>query len=117
MAGESAQASKNAEKTSNATSGDHDRVAMLSLHADGVPAQLNPEVIIPEEEAQRVTRQQFVEQAVSAADVEARRGSGYAGFTVEDAPQDPYVEELQKAHEDAAKAGEKAADAAVKKLT
>jgi hypothetical protein len=26
-----------------ATQGDHDRVAMLSLHADGKPAQYNPE--------------------------------------------------------------------------
>ncbi len=49
-------------------SGDHDRVAMLSLRADGSHDQLNPEIVGGVDFAREAARRQFVEQAVSAAD-------------------------------------------------
>lgn len=96
--------------------GDHDRVVMLSLKADGTPDQHNPEVIGDPEFAAAAARRQFTEQAVSAADVEARGVSAGDGGVVEDAPQDPTVDELAKKHEQAAKSAESAADKTVKQL-
>lgn len=96
--------------------GDHDRVAMLSVKADGTPDQVAPEFIIPEEDALRATTEQFRQQAVSAADVQERDQTGDRGTTVEDAPQDPEVERLEKAHKKAASSAERAAKAAVNKL-
>lgn len=46
----------------------HDRVAMLSLHADGSAAQLNPEIIIDPDDAKVGLTEQLTEQAVSASD-------------------------------------------------
>lgn len=46
----------------------HDRVAMLSLHADGSAAQLNPEVIVDPEDAKKGLTTQLHQQAVSAHD-------------------------------------------------
>lgn len=105
------------------THGDHDRVAMLSLKADGTPDQFNPEIIGDKEFAQAATREQFTQQAVSAAD--QARTSSEATVTVDDGkggtkevpaselPQDPSIQAVQDEHEQVAKAAEKAADAAV----
>jgi len=93
--------------------GDHDRVQMLSLRADGTPDQHNPEIIGDKETAVKAAQEQFKQQAVSAADV---LESGTGGSTVEDAPQDPVIEKRQKEHDKLAAAAEKAADKVVDKL-
>jgi hypothetical protein len=95
--------------------GDRDRVAMLSLRADGTPDQHNPEIIGEKEFAEQATRQQFREQAVSAVDTEKRRELAIGGAE-EDAPQDPAIQELKDAHEKAEQAAEKAADSTVNAL-
>jgi hypothetical protein len=92
--------------------GDRDRVAMLSLRADGTLDQHNPEIIGDREFAEAATREQFRQQAVSAVDTEKRRELAGAGAE-EDAPQDPAIQELQDAHQEAEKAAESAADSAV----
>ena len=92
--------------------GDHDRVSMLSLKADGTPDQHNPEIIGDKESAVEAAKVQFAQQAVSAADV--RRQNDQDGVT--DAPQDPSIAEAQKEHEKVASAAEKAAESAVKSL-
>lgn len=103
--------------------GDHDRVAMLSLKADGSPDQHNPEIIGDKEFAQSATREQFKQQAVSAAD--SIRATSVPMMTVDDgkggtkeipaseAPQDPTIAERQAEHEAVAADAEKAADATV----
>jgi hypothetical protein len=99
--------------TAVAHEGDHDRVQMLSLQADGTPDQHNPEIIGDPEAAKAAAREQFKQQAVSAVDVQPTAG----GSTVDDAPQDPSIAEAQAEHDKVAKAAEKAADAAVDALT
>lgn len=94
--------------------GDHDRVAMLSLRADGVPDQHNPEIIGEKEFAVEATKRQFREQAVSAVDV-AERGV-VADTGAEHVEQDPEIAKLQKVHEKAAGEAESAADKAVDAL-
>lgn len=95
-----------------AAGGDHDRVAMLSLKADGTPDQLNPELIGPKADAEKATATQFAEQAVSAADVEIRGvTAGEPGPATDDASgysttEDPTVADIQAAHEAAAKPAE-----------
>lgn len=97
---------------------DHDRVAMLSVRKDGTPDQVDPEFIGDEEASKEATREQFRQQAVSARDVELRQDLVTGGGTsVDDAPQDPTVEKLEKEHEKVAKQAESAADSAVKALT
>ena len=102
--------------------GDHDRVQMLSLKADGTPDQHNPEMIGDPEASLAATTEQFVQQAVSAADVQANPGGktmlvgvGEDGEVEErpasEAPQDPSIAETQEEH---AKVAEAAKDAAVK---
>ena len=93
--------------------GDHDRVQMLSLKADGTPDQHNPEIIGDKDVALAAAKEQFTQQAVSAADV-ANAGTG--GTTVEDAPQDPTIEAAVKEHDKVAKAAEKAAEKVVDQL-
>lgn len=95
--------------------GDHDRVVMLSLKADGTPDQHKPEIIGDVEFATEAAKRQFREQAVSAADVAARGVSTDDG-TVADAPQDPSVEKIQKEHERVSKSAESAAEKAVDSL-
>lgn len=111
--------------------GDHDRIAMLSLNADGTADQHNPEVIIDKDGAVEASQTQFAQQAVSAVDV-AKRGvtSGLGvdrvlvgqedGTTKEvaaaDVPQDGSVDELTKAHDAAAKSAQSAAESAVSSL-
>lgn len=113
--------------------GDHDRVAMLSVKADGTADQHNPEVILDAEAATEATRRQFVDQAVSAADVElaASRVSGPVTIigkpgdepdeivpaTADAVGEDPSIAEARKVTEAAAKAAGAAAERAVKALT
>ena len=96
-----------------ADGGDHDRVTMLSLRADGTPDQLNPEIIGDKDAAIAATTEQFRQQAVSAADVELR---GTSSDDEASKTEDPTVEELKKAHEKAASGAESSAKAVVEKL-
>lgn len=92
--------------------GDHDRVQMLSLRADGTPDQHNPEIIGDKDAAIAAASEQFKQQAVSAADVAPTGG----GTVVEDAPQDPAIEAKVKEHDKVAAAAEKAAESVVSQL-
>jgi hypothetical protein len=101
--------------------GDHDRVQMLSLRADGTPDQHNPEIIGDPEHAKALAREQFAQQAVSAADV---RGHSVPMMVVGDelkpaseAPQDPSIAEAQAEHQKLEEAAHKAADAMVDSLS
>jgi hypothetical protein len=101
--------------------GDHDRVQMLTLNADGTPRDHNPEIIGDPEVAKAMAREQFAQQAVSAVDV---RGTSVPMMVVGDelrpaseAPQDPAIESAQKEHERVAEAARKAADAMVDELS
>lgn len=109
-----AEASTNTEQKANTAvpgSGDHDRVQMLSLRADGTPDQNNPEIIGDKEVALEAAKEQFRQQAVSAADVK------YADTDpVAETPQDPTIEAAVKEHEKVAKAAEKAAEKVVDSL-
>lgn len=106
--------------------GDHDRVAMLSLNANGTANQHNPEIIISKEAATEAATKQFTEQAVSAADAELRGAHaandttlvGDDGETVKtsELPQDPQIAELKTAHDKASEAATKAAESSVDKL-
>lgn len=109
-----AQANSTTEKANTAVphQGDHDRVQMLSLKADGTPDQHNPEIIGDKDAAIAATKEQFKQQAVSAADVAATGG----GTTVEGAPQDPSIAKAQKEHKKVAKAAESAAEKTVNAL-
>ncbi|KRB73075.1 hypothetical protein ASE01_20075 [Nocardioides sp. Root190] len=93
--------------------GDHDRVQMLSLRADGTPDQHNPEIIGDKEAAVKAAQEQFKQQAVSAADA---KNAGDGGSTVEDAPQDPTIEAAKAEHDKVAAAAEKAAEKVVSAL-
>jgi hypothetical protein len=94
--------------------GDHDRVAMLSLRADGTPDQHDPEIIGDREFALAATKRQFTEQAVSAVD-QRERGitSGDGGEPV---AQDPEIAALQEKHEAAEKSADSAAESTVSAL-
>ena len=109
-----AQATTSTDKANTAVphQGDHDRVQMLSLRADGTPDQHNPEIIGDKDVALAAAQEQFTQQAVSAADVVTVGG----GTTVADAPQDPAIEKVQKEHDKVAKAAEKAAEKVVDQL-
>lgn len=95
--------------------GDHDRVAMLSLRADGTPDQHAPEIIGDKDTALAATTEQFRQQAVSAADIEKRGVTAGPGGG-EELEQDPQIVELQKAHEAAEKSAESAAKKTVEGL-
>lgn len=111
-----AQANSTSEAANTAVPnhGDHDRVQMLSLKADGTPDQHNPEIIGDKDVAIAAAQEQFTQQAVSAADVANAPQGG--GTTVEDAPQDPVIEAAVKEHDKVAKAAEKAAEKVVNSL-
>lgn len=89
--------------------GDHDRVVMLSLHTDGTPAQVAPEMIGDKEAVLEATKEQFRQQAVSAKDVELRGVSSDSDSERDD-------EKLRKAHEAAEKSAESAAEKTVNQL-
>lgn len=91
--------------------GDHDRVAMLSLNADGTPDQHDPEIIGDKEFALEATKRQFAEQAVSAVD--RREHAATAGTEPEQGKQDPAIAQMQKAHQTAETQAEKAAETTV----
>lgn len=96
--------------------GDRDRVAMLSLRRDGTPDQVDPEIIGDKDFALAATKEQFRQQAVSAVDAAQRPEvlPGGGGERLE--RQDPAIEELKSAHDDAAAAAEKAAESTVNAL-
>jgi len=97
--------------------GDRDRVAMLSLKADGTPDQHDPEIIGDKEFALAAAKEQFRQQAVSAVDQEKRAelfGTGTGD--VQQLEQDPKIAELKDAHDSAAEAAEKAAESTVDAL-
>ena len=106
--------------------GDHDRVQMLSLRADGTPDQHNPEIIGDKDVALAAAKEQFAQQAVSAKDVELRGATASVGVLqgqkdgtvkeVESTEQDPSIAKLEDAHKGAASAAEKAAEKAVNAL-
>lgn len=106
--------------------GDHDRVQMLSLRADGTPDQHNPEMIGDRDTTLAATKEQFVQQAVSAADVQRNAAGPVTLVGQEDgsvkeipaseAPQDPSVAAAQAEHQKVADAAAKAAEAAVDAL-
>ena len=106
------------EKVNTATEvgahGDHDRVAMLSLRADGTPDQVAPEIIGDKGWAIAAAKEQFAQQAVSAAD-QAKRAEVLSGGA-EKLEQDPSIAELKGEHDKAAEAAEKAAKAIVNEL-
>jgi hypothetical protein len=105
---------KETANTAVPNQGDHDRVAMLSLRADGTPDQHNPEIIGDKDTAIAAAKRQFADQAVSAADVEARGATADTG--AETVKQDPEIEKLQKQHDKVAGAAEKQAAKVVGEL-
>lgn len=99
--------------------GRHDRVAMLSIAKNGEPAQHDPEIIGDKDFALAATKRQFAENAVSAVDDEKRREAAEAGVTgtpAAEGKQDPFIADLQKAHDSAAKSAEAQAEKVVKAL-
>jgi hypothetical protein len=107
-----AESSTTQEKKANTAveHGDHDRVAMLSLHPDGSPAQYKPEIVGDKDFALAAAKRQFAEQAVSAVDSRERQP-----VPVE-VVDDPSVAELRKVHESAQADGEAAAEKTVNAL-
>lgn len=103
----------NTEGNTAVPQGDHDRVAMLSLKADGTPDQHNPEIIGEKEFALEAAKRQFAEQAVSAQDFERRSAAAADAETVK---QDPEIAKAIKADEKAVAAAEKAAESVVNSL-
>ena len=96
--------------------GDHDRVAMLSLRADGTPDQTDPEIIGDKETATAAAKQQFATQAASAVDVAKRQERRADDGDTGEVTEDPSIAEVRKAQESAVKAAESAAESTVKKL-
>ncbi len=102
----------------------HDRVAMLSLRADGSPDQTNPVIIGDPAFAVAAAKRQFTEQAVAAVDA-ANRPVPAGDVTVignADGPDEVVPatrgEEtaLQAAHVEVAKTAQAAAEAVVTEL-
>lgn len=95
--------------------GDHDRVAMLSLRADGTPDQTERvEMIGDPETSKAATVEQFRQQAVSAEDVRLRGVTSASG--AETVEQDPTIQALVDAHDKVAEQATKAAESAVDAL-
>ena len=90
----------------------HDRVAMLSLKADGTPDQTAPEIIGDREWAVAAAKEQFAQQAVSAADEKRAREAA----VTEPVVQDPTIKAAQDEHEKVAEAAEKTAESVVDAL-
>lgn len=118
--------SSSTEKANTATTthGDHDRVQMLSVKADGTPDQTNPEIIGDPEIAEKAAQEQFAQQAVSAVDQAQHSGPvtlvGQKDGSVKEVAattgEDPSIESAKKAHDEAAAAAEKAASKTVSAL-
>lgn len=97
--------------------GDHDRVVMLSLKADGSPDQHDPEIIGDKAFAIEAAKVQFAQQAVSAEDRRIRGVTAASGqvLSLSDT-EDPGIAELQKAHEAAEEAAQSQAEQAINNL-
>jgi hypothetical protein len=98
-----------------ADEGDHDRVAMLSLNADGSPDQHNPEIIGDKAAAVAAAKAQFAQQAVAAVDAEKRADLGLAASEEADT-SDAKIDALKAEHDKAAEAAEKRAESVVNAL-
>ncbi len=91
--------------------GDHDRVVMASLKADGSADQTPDYTYIGDKEfAVAAAKRQRAEQAVSAADVVAR---GVTAGDDQGSDPDPVVAKLVKEHESVKASAEKTAEADV----
>lgn len=95
--------------------GDHDRVVMLSLNADGTPDQHNPEIIGDKEAAKEAAKVQFAQQAVAAVDADKRAELGLSG-TVEGDTSDAKIDKLKAEHDKVAASAEKRAETVVEAL-
>jgi hypothetical protein len=99
-----------------AEGGDHDRVTMLSLNADGTPDQHAPEIIGDKAAAVVATQVQMAQQAVSALEQRAMSDT-----TVGDAEtakaQDPAIAAAVAEAEKTTAAAEKRAEAVVESLS
>jgi hypothetical protein len=103
---------RQAANTAVKNEGDHDRVVMLSLNADGTPDQHNPEIIGDKDAAIAAAKVQFAQQAVSAVDAEKRAELGLAG-TDEGDTSDAKIDALKAEHDKVAAAAEKRAESVV----
>jgi hypothetical protein len=95
--------------------GDHDRVVMLSLNADGTPDQHNPEIIGDKEFAVDAAKAQFAQQAVAAVDAEKRAELGLGG-TEDGDTSDAKIDKLKAEHDKVAASAEKRAESVVNAL-
>jgi hypothetical protein len=96
--------------------GDHDRVVMLSLKADGTPDQHNPELIGDKDTALAAAKRQFAEQAVAGVDAVRRAELGLAGTSTSGGTADAQIDKLKAEHDKAAKAAESKAESVVNSL-
>lgn len=103
--------------------GDRDRIQLPSLRADGSLDQHNPEFIDASDFTKDAVREQYRQQAVSAADVQIRGASSVPMMIVDgkevpasEAPQDPSIQKMQDEHQKVADAAAKAADVTVDAL-
>lgn len=93
--------------------GDHDRVVIASRKPDGTPDQSPDfEFIGPKTFAVEASKEQMRQQAVSAVDTEIR-GVESGGTAAASTKEDPTIAKLQQAHDTAASAAEKRAEAEV----
>jgi hypothetical protein len=99
-----------------ADGGDHDRVVMLSLKADGTPDQNNPEIIGDKDFAIEAAKVQFAQQAVAAVDTVRRPELGLAGTADDGDTSDAKIDALKAEHDKATAAAEKRAEAVVNSL-
>lgn len=98
--------------------GDHDRVASLSIRADGTLDQTpGVEIIGDKDVALEITKRQFAERAVSAIDASKRAELGLAGVAESTSTADTAIDALKAAHDAAAAEGEKQAEAIVNQLS
>ena len=110
-----AKSTKAADNTAVQNEGDHDRVVMLSLRADGTPDKHNPEIIGDKEFALEAAKRQFAEQAVASVDAEKRAELGL-GVTDEGDTSDAAIDALKAEHDKVAAAAEKRAESVVNSL-
>lgn len=97
---------KKTAATKTAVTTDHDRVAMLSVKADGTLDQTDPELIGDKDAARAATEKQFAQQAVSVVDTER--------VLSDEPPASP--EDVKAEHEKVAAAAEKRAGDVVDSL-
>ena len=115
MADAKSTTDKAAANTAVQNEGDHDRVVMLSLKADGTPDQHNPEIIGDKEFAVEAAKTQFAQQAVASVDAEKRAELGLGGDEDGDT-SDAKIDALKAEHDKVAKAAESRAEKVVESL-